>query len=446
MKEEKPILTPKEGRHVLTFLNEPTPSPPNAVLTTSAVENIAAHQYKVGEYTYLDNFFNPFWQFLTNLLPMTLAPNMVTTIGMGHCFIAYLTVWYYSYNFDSDSVPSFVIFLCGYCTAAYFTLDCMDGKQARRTGTSSPLGQLFDHGLDCLCNLSHVSATCSFLGIGDTMSYMLLQNALQITFLVAQWEEYHTGNLATNVGGIFGVTESNYGMALIMITNALIDRTKFWKRKVADVRIWAFVLNSGGKSSIGGVRNVLLEMELRELSIIIWAILCAFLFVCALVRTKNHFVRLEKEQQGDSAKSQTQRCNGTFTAALLRLFTPVLVFISPFLIPRVILTSYGRSWGLASGLLFVLLTNKMILFGMANTTFAVVQIDALPYLICCAWMRFDHNLTTKGAGSVFGCLAVWYAFRLITWARSAIEQLCNRLDIYCFTIKKKEDIGKKKED
>jgi len=278
------------------------------------------------------------------------------------------------------------------------------------------------------------------------MSYMLLQNALQITFLVAQWEEYHTGSLPTNVGGIFGVTESNYGMALIMITNALIDRTKFWKRKVADVRIWAFVLNNGGKSSIGGVRNVLLEMELRELSIIIWAILCAFLFVCALVRTKNHFVRLEKEQQGDSAKSQTQRCNGTFTAALLRLFTPVLVFISPFLIPRVILTSYGRSWGLASGLLFVLLTNKVILFGMANTTFAVVQIEALPYLICCAWMRFDHNLTTKGAGSVFGCLAVWYAFRLITWARSAIEQLCNRLDIYCFTIKKKEDIGKKKED
>jgi hypothetical protein len=29
---------------------------------------------------------------------------------------------------------------------AYVNLDCMDGKQARRTGSSSPLGQLFDHG------------------------------------------------------------------------------------------------------------------------------------------------------------------------------------------------------------------------------------------------------------------------------------------------------------
>ena len=28
------------------------------------------------------------------------------------------------------------------------TLDGIDGKQARRTGTSSPLGELFDHGCD----------------------------------------------------------------------------------------------------------------------------------------------------------------------------------------------------------------------------------------------------------------------------------------------------------
>ena len=29
---------------------------------------------------------------------------------------------------------------------SYLHLDCIDGKQARRTKSSSPLGQLFDHG------------------------------------------------------------------------------------------------------------------------------------------------------------------------------------------------------------------------------------------------------------------------------------------------------------
>jgi len=30
----------------------------------------------------------------------------------------------------------------------YQSLDAIDGKQARRTKTSSPLGELFDHGCD----------------------------------------------------------------------------------------------------------------------------------------------------------------------------------------------------------------------------------------------------------------------------------------------------------
>ena len=34
----------------------------------------------------------------------------------------------------------------------YQTMDAIDGKQARRTGTGSPLGELFDHGLDCIAN------------------------------------------------------------------------------------------------------------------------------------------------------------------------------------------------------------------------------------------------------------------------------------------------------
>jgi len=44
------------------------------------------------------------------------------------------------------------------------------------------------------------------------------------------------------VGDIYGVTENYYGIALIMIITTLIDQTKFWKRKVANVKIWVFVL------------------------------------------------------------------------------------------------------------------------------------------------------------------------------------------------------------
>jgi phosphatidylglycerophosphate synthase len=46
----------------------------------------------------------------------------------------------------SQPVPQWTIFYACFCGFMYQTLDAVDGKQARRTGSSSPLGQLFDHG------------------------------------------------------------------------------------------------------------------------------------------------------------------------------------------------------------------------------------------------------------------------------------------------------------
>jgi phosphatidylglycerophosphate synthase len=46
----------------------------------------------------------------------------------------------------TEKIPSWIIFFGVFCSFMYQTLDAVDGKQARRTGTSSPLGQLFDHG------------------------------------------------------------------------------------------------------------------------------------------------------------------------------------------------------------------------------------------------------------------------------------------------------------
>lgn len=102
---------------------------------------IANHKYRPGDYTHLDNLLNPVWNYLTELLPLWLAPNMVTTLGGLHCGLAYALLWWYTPDFDINP-PDWVIRFAGWCTIAYYTLDCMDGKQARRTGSSSPLGQL----------------------------------------------------------------------------------------------------------------------------------------------------------------------------------------------------------------------------------------------------------------------------------------------------------------
>jgi len=50
----------------------------------------------------------------------------------------------------SEPIPRWVFLLNGILLFAYQTLDNMDGKQARNTKSSSPLGELFDHGVDAL--------------------------------------------------------------------------------------------------------------------------------------------------------------------------------------------------------------------------------------------------------------------------------------------------------
>jgi phosphatidylglycerophosphate synthase len=44
-------------------------------------------------------------------------------------------------------------------------MDALDGKHARNTGRASPMGQLIDHGLDCISYAFHVA----FCVIGQRM-------------------------------------------------------------------------------------------------------------------------------------------------------------------------------------------------------------------------------------------------------------------------------------
>lgn len=50
----------------------------------------------------------------------------------------------------------------------YSTLDNVDGKQARRTQSSSPLGELFDHGCDALnCTIGGLVQVAA-MGLGSS--------------------------------------------------------------------------------------------------------------------------------------------------------------------------------------------------------------------------------------------------------------------------------------
>ncbi len=58
-----------------------------------------------------------------------------------------LYVFFQIYSFQ---VPGWAFFLSALGLFIYQSLDAIDGKQARRTNSSSALGELFDHGCDAV--------------------------------------------------------------------------------------------------------------------------------------------------------------------------------------------------------------------------------------------------------------------------------------------------------
>lgn len=406
-----------DNRLLHTWVFEPATSNMNTkALTDAGVEAIANHQYKSGKYTFLDNLLNPVWTGLTELLPMWLAPNMVTILGTMHCVVAYATVWYYAPNFDT-AVPDWVVGLAGYCSVAYYTFDCMDGKQARRTGSSSPLGQLFDHGCDCICNLAHVSTVTSYIMVGGTRWFFSLFGSLFFCFFVAQWEEYYTGELPHAMGN-FGVTEVNYILGFLAIGNAFIDREAFWTSALGDY--------------LPGLPSALGSMELRHFGLSAWLMTSCILLSASIHRVLNHENVFQPSENKDLRVSSASK-----------LTTPFLISIVPYLLSDKIIQQETRALSICMGLLLSYLTMKMICFSMAQQSYASIQMEAVPFFGIIFLIMTDarnasflelHPLLPR---VLLGGLCVWYAHRLLDFARKAIEQICTRLDIRCFSIKPK---------
>lgn len=69
-------------------------------------------------------------------------------------------------------------------------MDAIDGKQARATGSSSPLGEVVDHGFDTLnCPLSGLIQAAA-LGLGHSKYTLLAVLVGSWSMWFSTWEEY----------------------------------------------------------------------------------------------------------------------------------------------------------------------------------------------------------------------------------------------------------------
>ncbi|KAK5984810.1 hypothetical protein GCK32_002217, partial [Trichostrongylus colubriformis] len=122
----------------------------DSLATEHELKRLGEHKYSAVDNSWLDELcMKRWWEYVVTWCPMWLAPNLITLIGLIINLITVLVLSSFSYS-ATEPAPSWAYAQAALGLFLYQTLDAIDGKQARRTGSSSPLGELFDHGCDSM--------------------------------------------------------------------------------------------------------------------------------------------------------------------------------------------------------------------------------------------------------------------------------------------------------
>lgn len=163
----------------------------------------------------------PFWNAALGFVPARVAPNTLTVLGS----LAVVVPTGLALSFSptlTTRLPAWLIVLQIAGVFVFQTLDALDGKQARRTGASSPLGSWLDHALDIVTMQLVLVGVCASVQAGTGVAtWATLAGTLLNNYLL-HWESSHTRALI--LGNGTSITEAQV-MAMLVHAVALISPT-----------------------------------------------------------------------------------------------------------------------------------------------------------------------------------------------------------------------------
>ena len=368
--------------------------------------NVINYKYKGGDTSiFYVLCMAPLCDWLTPKFPEWLAPNVITIAGFFFNLTYFLLTFYYNGFGGGNILPPWVCYLSAFLYFSYCVLDNCDGRQARRTKGSSPLGLLVDHGTDACTTFFITCGLGNFVYYERLEQYLYIYIMITVAFFLNTWEEYYTGELILPI--IHGVSE---GMLIIVIVEVL---SGLYNVKIFYYKIILF--------------NGLIESRFNDLIGI--AGMCAGIFfgVVSLFKVLR-FVGWKK-----------------FPRALLDVII-YIIFLSSILCvncfantlfiktaPRLIICSYG--------LLFAKMMGLLQLSHIKNSTFNPYILSIMaPILVQMFHSLYFYFYKVELFFSSDNMIYFFFCWNFISWAHFVYfcsEELCEILNIKRFSIGKR---------
>ncbi|XP_073998002.1 choline/ethanolaminephosphotransferase 1 bbc isoform X8 [Rhodnius prolixus] len=366
------------------------------ILSPGQLKRLSDHKYSCESLSILDKFLQPWWDWLVSKIPLWLAPNLITIIGLIINILTTLVLVYYSPDAKAEA-PWWAFILCALGLFAYQSLDAIDGKQARRTGTSTPLGELFDHGCDSVSTVFVAISACIAVQLGSYPSWMFFQCFCAITlFYCAHWQAYVSGTLRF---GRVDVTEAQFTIMGIHLISAFFG-PEIWSIKVPAIGI----------------------LELRHLIFLLTIICCSVPLYQLFIDISN----------GGVGK------NGS-TVAGTSVLSPViplsLVVVPAFIICRKstehVYENHPVLYILAFGLVAAKVTNRLVVAHMTRNEMDYFDSSLIgPAML---FLNQYFNFFIPEHIVLWICL-IWVCFDLIRYSRQVCLEICDHMRIHLFKI------------
>lgn len=355
---------------------------------------------------------HPFWNACVQICPRWIAPNVLTFVGFLFTVANFVLLTFYDYSYYASSdeppgdqyppIPNWVFLVCALNHFLAHTLDGIDGKQARRTGTSGPLGELFDHGLDSWTTYFIPACLWAVFGRADysiipIRFYFVLWNVLTC-FYTSHWEKYLTKILFLPWG---------YDMSQVAIFVIYII-TGIWGHQ-----IWKFELIEGVPSGTMFELMMYAGSLVTSLPMSFWNIYKAY-------------------------RDGTGKMLG-FKEAMRPLFTVfVFFFVSTFWAvesPNDVINQDPRMFTYLCGTIFANLNCRLIVSQMSNTRCELLNWLLFPLAVGVIVLK----VLPIAEYPVLLLLSLLATYSHIHYGVCVVIQMCDHFKIKCFTIKDRGD-------
>ncbi|CAF3449402.1 unnamed protein product [Rotaria socialis] len=395
------------------------------VLNEQQIVRLKEHTYASEGITLLDPYMQKFWRRLVEYCPLWVAPNLITIVGLAINISASILLMFLT-NGAKEPCARWMYFLTAIGLFIYQSLDAIDGKQARRTNSSTPLVFVT---VACCCALQ--------LGLRPWVMFWCCMSSF-VTFYCAHWQTYVSGKLRF---GKLDCTEAQFTFILVYLISTIDPRVWSATMPIINIEYRVLVAFSAICSAIWTQFTFILVYLISTIDPRVWSatmpiinieyrVLVAFSAICSAIWSSANNINIISK--GGCGRHYSSVAGSSIIYPILpMIFLMLLAITAGYRSISNVLEEHTSLLLVCYGIVFSKITNRLIVAHMSKSLLNSWDWAYMGPIAICVNQYLNCLISEE---IFFWFFLIYNLFDLLRYNIKVCQELCDALNIYCFRI------------